>query len=35
MAGLRKAVAEGHLDDFIGETKQGWERGERDGADGS
>jgi queuine tRNA-ribosyltransferase len=35
LAGLRKAVAEGRLEDFIGETKQGWARGERDGADGS
>ncbi|HKH97228.1 MAG TPA: tRNA-guanine transglycosylase, partial [Beijerinckiaceae bacterium] len=31
MAGLRKAVAEGRLDDFIGETKESWARGERDG----
>ncbi|MDJ1157109.1 tRNA guanosine(34) transglycosylase Tgt [Chelatococcus sp. SYSU_G07232] len=28
MAGLRKAIAEGRLDDFIAETKQGWARGE-------
>lgn len=28
MAGLRKAIAEGKLDDFIAETKEGWARGE-------
>ena len=31
MAGLRKAIAEGRLEDYIGEVKEGWERGERDG----
>src|SRR5918998_322977 len=31
MAGLRKAVGEGRLEDFIGEVKEGWARGERDG----
>src|SRR5215203_881930 len=30
MAGLRKAVAEGRLDDYIGEVKEGWVKGERD-----
>jgi queuine tRNA-ribosyltransferase len=30
MAGLRKAIAEGTLADFIGATKEGWERGARD-----
>jgi queuine tRNA-ribosyltransferase len=35
VAGLRKAVAEGRLADFIGETKEGWTRGERDGSDGA
>jgi queuine tRNA-ribosyltransferase len=30
MAGLRKAITDGTLDDFIGETKEGWARGERD-----
>ena len=33
MAGLRKAIAEGRLADFIAETKDGWARGERDGGD--
>ncbi len=28
MAGLRKAIAEGRLDGFISETKEGWKRGE-------
>jgi queuine tRNA-ribosyltransferase len=28
MAGLRKAIADGRLDDFIGETREGWARGE-------
>src|SRR4051794_1381656 len=31
IAGLRKAIQEGRLADFIGETKEGWARGERDG----
>ena len=31
MAGLRKAIAEGRLEDFVGETKEGWAKGERDG----
>jgi queuine tRNA-ribosyltransferase len=30
MAGLRKAIAEGRLDDYIGEVKEGWAKGERD-----
>jgi len=33
MAGLRKAIGEGRLADFIGEVKEGWTRGERDGDD--
>jgi queuine tRNA-ribosyltransferase len=33
MAGLRKAIAEGTLADFIAATKDGWARGERDGGD--
>ena len=28
MAGLRRAIAEGRLSDFYGETKAGWARGE-------
>lgn len=28
MAGLRAAIAAGRLDDFVAETKEGWERGE-------
>jgi queuine tRNA-ribosyltransferase len=32
MAGLRKAIAEGRLQDFIGETREGWEKAERDRA---
>ena len=28
MAGLRNAITGGKLDDFIAETKQGWERGD-------
>jgi queuine tRNA-ribosyltransferase len=32
MAGLRKAIAQGRLADFIDETKEGWAKGERDGA---
>jgi queuine tRNA-ribosyltransferase len=30
MAGLRKAIAEGRLEDYFGEVKEGWARGERD-----
>lgn len=30
MAGLRKAIAEGRLEDHIGEVKEGWAKGERD-----
>lgn len=30
MAGLRKAIAEGRLEDYIGEVKEGWAKGERD-----
>jgi queuine tRNA-ribosyltransferase len=30
MAGLRKAIADGRLEDYIGEVKEGWARGERD-----
>jgi queuine tRNA-ribosyltransferase len=30
MAGLRKAIAEGRLESYVGEVKEGWERGERD-----
>jgi queuine tRNA-ribosyltransferase len=30
MAGLRKAIGEGRLERYIGEVKEGWERGERD-----
>jgi queuine tRNA-ribosyltransferase len=30
MAGLRKAIAEGRLESFIGEVKEGWAKGERD-----
>jgi queuine tRNA-ribosyltransferase len=32
MAGLRRAIAQGRLADFIDETKEGWTKGERDGA---
>ncbi|AWB20954.1 tRNA guanosine(34) transglycosylase Tgt [Methylobacterium currus] len=32
MAGLRKAIAAGRLADFIGETREGWEKAERDRA---
>jgi queuine tRNA-ribosyltransferase len=32
MAGLRKAIAEGALADHIGQVKEGWSRGQRDGA---
>ena len=28
MAGLRAAIAGGRLDDFVAETREGWERGE-------
>jgi queuine tRNA-ribosyltransferase len=31
MAGLRKAIGEGRLASYIGEIKEGWQRGERDG----
>ncbi|GGG47552.1 tRNA guanosine(34) transglycosylase Tgt [Chelatococcus composti] len=31
MAGLRRAIAEDRLDDFIAETRAGWARGESDG----
>ncbi|MCB8821144.1 tRNA guanosine(34) transglycosylase Tgt [Microvirga rosea] len=31
MAGLRKAIAEGRLEDHIAEVKEGWAKGERDG----
>jgi queuine tRNA-ribosyltransferase len=31
MSGLRKAIGEGRLDEFIGETRDGWAKGERDG----
>jgi queuine tRNA-ribosyltransferase len=31
MAGLRKAIGEGRLDDYIGEVREGWAKGERDG----
>jgi queuine tRNA-ribosyltransferase len=30
MAGLRKAIQDGRLADFIAETKEGWAKGERD-----
>src|ERR671921_1841253 len=30
MAGLRKAIADNRLEDYIGEVKEGWEKGERD-----
>jgi queuine tRNA-ribosyltransferase len=32
MAGLRKAIADGRLDDYVGEVQEGWAKGERDGA---
>jgi queuine tRNA-ribosyltransferase len=35
MAGLRKAIAEGRLEDHIGEVKEGWAQGERDGKEES
>ncbi|MBZ6079133.1 tRNA guanosine(34) transglycosylase Tgt [Microvirga puerhi] len=31
MAGLRKAIAEGRLEDHIAEVKEGWAKGDRDG----
>lgn len=31
IAGVRKAIADGRLEDFIGETREGWAKGERDG----
>jgi queuine tRNA-ribosyltransferase len=31
MAGLRKAIADGRLADYIREVKEGWAKGERDG----
>jgi queuine tRNA-ribosyltransferase len=31
MAGLRKAITEGRLEDYVGEVREGWARGERDG----
>src|SRR5919199_184003 len=31
MAGLRKAIADGRLADFVAETKDGWIKGRRDG----
>ncbi len=34
MAGLRKAIGEGTLADFIGATKEGWAKGERDRGNG-
>jgi queuine tRNA-ribosyltransferase len=30
MAGLRKAISEGRLEDYVGEVKEGWTKGERD-----
>ena len=30
MAGLRKSIADGRLEDYIGEVKEGWAKGERD-----
>lgn len=29
MAGLRKAISEGQLENFVAQTKEGWERGEQ------
>lgn len=34
MAGLRRAIAEGRLESYIGEVKEGWAKGERDGKAG-
>jgi queuine tRNA-ribosyltransferase len=31
MAGLRKAIGEGRLESFVGDGKEGWAKGERDG----
>jgi queuine tRNA-ribosyltransferase len=31
MTGLRKAIGEGRLADYVGEIKEGWAKGERDG----
>jgi hypothetical protein len=31
MAGLRNAIADKNLADYIGETKEGWAKGRRDG----
>jgi queuine tRNA-ribosyltransferase len=31
MAGLRKAIGEGRFESYIGEVKEGWAKGERDG----
>ena len=33
MAVLRKAILDGRLEDFVGETKEGWAKGARDGGD--
>jgi queuine tRNA-ribosyltransferase len=33
MAGLRQAIADGRLEDFVGETKEGWAKGARDHGD--
>src|SRR5215217_4744899 len=33
MAGLRKAIADGRLEDFVGQTKEGWAKGARDAGD--
>ena len=30
---MRAAIAEGRLADFVGETKDGWAKGKRDGKD--
>jgi len=32
MAGMRRAIGEGRLEAFVGETREGWARGGRDGA---
>jgi queuine tRNA-ribosyltransferase len=31
MAGLRKSIADGRFEDYVGEVKEGWAKGERDG----
>jgi queuine tRNA-ribosyltransferase len=31
MAGLRKAITEGRFEDYVGEVKENWAKGERDG----